>query len=45
MGAMRVRQAIVSALAEEMRADASVIFFGEDVAAAEIAQQVNVLSY
>jgi pyruvate dehydrogenase E1 component beta subunit len=32
---MRVRQAIVSALAEEMRSDETVIFFGEDVAAAE----------
>jgi hypothetical protein len=35
MGAMRVRQAIVSALADEMRSDDSVIFFGEDIAAAE----------
>lgn len=35
MGAMRVRQAVVTALAEEMRSDHSVIFFGEDVAAAE----------
>jgi pyruvate dehydrogenase E1 component beta subunit len=35
MTAMRVRQAIVAALAEEMRADDTVIFFGEDVAEAE----------
>ena len=35
MTAMRVRQAIVAALADEMRADENVIFFGEDVAEAE----------
>ncbi|HUW87554.1 MAG TPA: alpha-ketoacid dehydrogenase subunit beta [Candidatus Paceibacterota bacterium] len=35
MSAMRVRQAIVSALADEMRADPSVMVFGEDVAVAE----------
>ncbi|MFA5918095.1 MAG: transketolase C-terminal domain-containing protein [Candidatus Nanopelagicaceae bacterium] len=35
MSAMRVRQAIVSALADEMRADSSVMVFGEDVAVAE----------
>lgn len=35
MGAMRFRQAIVSALADEMRADEAVIFFGEDIASAE----------
>jgi pyruvate/2-oxoglutarate/acetoin dehydrogenase E1 component len=35
MGAMRVRQAIVQALADEMRADETVIFIGEDIAAAE----------
>jgi len=32
---MRFRQAIVAALTDEMAADESVIFFGEDVAAAE----------
>lgn len=32
---MRFRQAIVAALTDEMNADESVIFFGEDVAAAE----------
>jgi pyruvate/2-oxoglutarate/acetoin dehydrogenase E1 component len=32
---MRVRQAIVSALADEMRADPAVMLFGEDVAEAE----------
>ena len=35
MTAMRVRQAIVAALADEMRADKSVIIFGEDIAEAE----------
>jgi pyruvate dehydrogenase E1 component beta subunit len=35
MSAMRVRQAIVSALSDEMRADPSVMVFGEDVAVAE----------
>lgn len=35
MGAMRVRQAVVAALTEEMRADPTVVFFGEDVAEAE----------
>jgi pyruvate dehydrogenase E1 component beta subunit len=35
MSAMRFRQAIVAALADEMRADSRVIFFGEDVAEAE----------
>lgn len=35
MGAMRFRQAIVAALTDEMSADSSVMFFGEDVAAAE----------
>lgn len=35
MSAMRVRQAIVSALGDEMRADPSVMVFGEDVAVAE----------
>jgi pyruvate/2-oxoglutarate/acetoin dehydrogenase E1 component len=35
MTAMRVRQAIVAALADEMRADESVIIFGEDIAEAE----------
>ncbi|MSZ46148.1 MAG: alpha-ketoacid dehydrogenase subunit beta, partial [Actinobacteria bacterium] len=35
MSAMRFRQAIVAALTDEMAADESVIFFGEDVAAAE----------
>lgn len=35
MTAMRVRQAIVAALSDEMRADESVIIFGEDVAEAE----------
>jgi pyruvate dehydrogenase E1 component beta subunit len=32
---MRFRQAIVAAMTDEMKADESVIFFGEDVAAAE----------
>ena len=32
---MRFRQAIVSALADEMRADSTVMLFGEDVAEAE----------
>lgn len=35
MTAMRFRQAIVAAMSDEMKADESVIFFGEDVAAAE----------
>lgn len=35
MSVMRVRQAIVSALTDEMRADSSVMVFGEDVAVAE----------
>jgi pyruvate/2-oxoglutarate/acetoin dehydrogenase E1 component len=35
MSTMRVRQAIVSALADEMRADPAVMLFGEDVAEAE----------
>ncbi|MEI6812359.1 MAG: transketolase C-terminal domain-containing protein [Actinomycetes bacterium] len=35
MTAMRFRQAIVTALADEMRADSSVMIFGEDVAVAE----------
>ena len=35
MTAMRVRQAIVAALADEMRDDESVIIFGEDIAEAE----------
>lgn len=35
MPAMRFRQAIVDALFDEMRADSSVILFGEDVAVAE----------
>ena len=35
MSAIRFRQAISSALADEMRADPSVMIFGEDVAAAE----------
>lgn len=35
MTAMRFRQAIVAALTDEMSTDSSVIFFGEDVAAAE----------
>ena len=35
MSAMRFRQAIVAALADEMRNDSRVIFFGEDVAEAE----------
>jgi pyruvate/2-oxoglutarate/acetoin dehydrogenase E1 component len=35
MQRMRVRQAIVSALADEMRADPSVMLLGEDIAAAE----------
>lgn len=35
MTAMRVRQAIVAALADEMRADENVIIFGEDIAEAE----------
>lgn len=35
MSAMRFRQAIVAALADAMRADSRVIFFGEDVAEAE----------
>jgi len=35
MTAMRVRQAIVAALADEMRGDESVIIFGEDIAEAE----------
>ena len=34
MAVMRVRQAISTALADEMRADSSVMIFGEDVAAA-----------
>ena len=35
MSAMRFRQAIVAAFADEMRADPSVMLFGEDVAEAE----------
>lgn len=35
MAKMRVRQAVAMALAEEMRADPSVVVFGEDIAAAE----------
>lgn len=35
MSTMRFRQAVVTALAEEMRNDSKVIFFGEDVAEAE----------
>ena len=35
MAIMRFRQAIVAALADEMRADSSVMIFGEDVAVAE----------
>jgi pyruvate dehydrogenase E1 component beta subunit len=35
MTVMRVRAAIATALADEMRADSSVMIFGEDVAAAE----------
>ncbi|TRZ56086.1 MAG: alpha-ketoacid dehydrogenase subunit beta [Streptomycetaceae bacterium] len=35
MAAMRFRQAVVAALADEMRVDSRVIFFGEDVAEAE----------
>lgn len=35
MAVMRFRQAVVAALTDEMRSDASVIFFGEDVAEAE----------
>jgi pyruvate/2-oxoglutarate/acetoin dehydrogenase E1 component len=35
MAVMRFRQAIVAALTDEMTTDSSVIFFGEDVAAAE----------
>jgi pyruvate/2-oxoglutarate/acetoin dehydrogenase E1 component len=35
MTKMRVRQAVALALAEEMRADPSVVVFGEDIAAAE----------
>lgn len=35
MPTMRVRQAVANALADEMRADPTVIVFGEDVAAAE----------
>ena len=35
MAAMRFRQAVVAALADEMRSDSRVIFFGEDVAEAE----------
>ncbi len=35
MTVMRFRQAIVAAMTDEMAADPSVIFFGEDVAAAE----------
>ena len=35
MVAMRFRQAIVAALADEMRKDPTVILFGEDVAHAE----------
>ena len=30
MAAMRFRQAVVAALADEMRSDSRVIFFGED---------------
>lgn len=35
MTVMRFRQAVVAALADELRSDASVVFFGEDVAEAE----------
>ena len=35
MPAMRVRQAIATAIADEMRTDPTVIVFGEDIAAAE----------
>jgi pyruvate/2-oxoglutarate/acetoin dehydrogenase E1 component len=35
MAVMRFRQAVVAALADEMRSDETVIFFGEDVAEAE----------
>jgi pyruvate/2-oxoglutarate/acetoin dehydrogenase E1 component len=35
MTVMRMRQAVVAALTDEMRSDATVIFFGEDVAEAE----------
>ncbi len=35
MATMRFRQAIVAALADEMRLDSRIIFFGEDVAEAE----------
>ncbi len=37
MTAMRFRQAIVTALSDEMESDERVILFGEDVAAAESA--------
>ena len=35
MPAMRVRQAIATAIADEMRTDPTVIVFGEDIAEAE----------
>ncbi len=35
MPAMRVRQAIATAIADEMRTDPTVIVFGADIAAAE----------
>jgi len=35
MPAIRVRQAIATAIADEMRTDPTVIIFGEDIAAAE----------
>ena len=35
MAAMQFRQAIVNALADEMRSDPTVMLFGEDVAEAE----------